>query len=62
MAKTKSNSYPIQVGTIENMRMHSCDLQILIGGFASKKEAEAYAKEITDFLAEHANAKIERAQ
>jgi hypothetical protein len=56
------NKYPFQIGTRRNVQMDCHELQILIGGFSEKKEAEEYAKTIVKFLELEANAKAKRVQ
>jgi hypothetical protein len=56
------NKYPFQIASRRNEQMFCHELQLLIGGFSNKEEAEEYAKTIVEFLELEANATAERVQ
>lgn len=54
--------YPFKIASRHNEQMRCHEVQILIGGFPNKKEAEEYARTIVRFLELEANAEADRIQ
>lgn len=59
MSGTRHQKHPVQIGVGQNPIVGAWDLQILVGNFANRAEAEAFAERVANFLREEVGATLE---
>jgi hypothetical protein len=57
---THPDNHPIVIGVGLNEPMHCWELQIIVGNFKTRADAEAYAKPIKEFIEDEADGVLDK--